>query len=166
MPAFLLKLIPLRDWLYAGLAVAAIIFWFHHDHVEQAKGAATVTAAVKAATDKAQAAAAVAITKLNTNHANDVAQIEDHYENTIRDNDAAHAADLQRLRDRAARSSHTNGVLEGSPGGEATSQAGAGSSESLGSVPAEYALELADAVRADDAALDKCYADRDSLTGK
>lgn len=166
MPAFLLKLIPLRDWLYAGLAVAVLILWIHHNHVEQAKGAAAVASAVQTATNKANTAAQAKIDKLTADHADDVAQIEDRYENTIRDNDTTHAADLQRLRDRAARDSSTNQVLDSSISGEATSQAGAGGTESLGSVPAERALDLADALRADDAALDKCYADRDSLTGK
>lgn len=162
----LLKLIPIRDWLYAAITIAAVIWFLHHDHVERNIGAARITAAVQVATAKAQAAAQKKIDSLNVTHADDVAQIEDQYEKAIRDNDASHATDLQRLRNRAARDSPASQVLDGSKGGEATGKAGTGSVASLGSVPAELTLNMADALRADDAALDKCYADRDGLTGK
>lgn len=167
MPLALLKLIPFRDYAYAALAIAAVIFWFHHDHVEQAKGAARVTAAVATATAKANADAQTKIDKLNTEHGKDVAAIEESYERTIQSNDASHAADLQRLRERAASQGNSPGqVLGSTPGGETTLDGGTRSTSGVGSVPAEQALNLADALRADDAALTKCYADRDSLTGK
>lgn len=166
MYAALLKLIPFRDYLYAALAVAAVIWFLHHDHLERDIGAAKVVASVQAATRKAEQAAQKRIDKLNVDHANDVAQIEDRYENTIHDNDVAHAADLQRLHERSHSDSSPGKLLGSASGGETSTQAGASSAEGLGGVPATIALRLADALRADDAALDKCYADRDSLTGK
>lgn len=162
----LLKLVPFRDYAYAALALAAVVWFLHHDHVERGIGAARVTAAVTAATAKANAVAQDKIDKLNAAHADDVAQIEDRYENTIRANDASNAADLQRLRERAARNASSNQVLGSASAGEATGEAGTSSSDGLGSVPADLALKLATALRADDASLDKCYADRDGLTGK
>jgi hypothetical protein len=166
MPALLLKLIPFRDYAYAALAIAAVVWFLHHDHVERDIGAARETKAVAVATAKANTAAKAEIDRLNAAHADDVAQIEARYENAIRDNDASHAADLQRLRNSAASSGKANPVLGGASGGTAPTETGAGSAGSLGSVPADIALKLADSLRADDAALDKCYADRDDLTGK
>lgn len=166
MYAALLKLVPFRDYVYAALAAAAVVWFLHHDHVERDIGAARVTAAVNAATAKANVAAQAQIDKLNAAHSDDVAQIEANYENVIRDDDAAHVADLQRLRNRAAGNGNSGEVLGSPEAGRQTSEAGAGSAGSLGSVPADLALTLVDALRADDAALDKCYADRDQLVGK
>lgn len=166
MYAALLKLIPFRDYVYAALALAAIVWFLHHDHVERDIGAARVTAAVREATAKAEKAAQAKVDKLNAAHADDVAHIEDRYEKAIRANDAAHAADLQRLRDRAASDARANKLLGGPASGAAAGEARASGPESLGSVPAELGLEIVDALRADDAALDKCWAERDSLTGK
>jgi hypothetical protein len=48
MPA-LLALIPKKDLIYAGIILVVLAVgsgaWIHHDHVQQAKGAAAVTAA-------------------------------------------------------------------------------------------------------------------------
>lgn len=166
MYAALLKLVPFRDYVYVALAAAAVVWFLHHDSVERNMGAARVTAAVNAATAKANAAAQAQIDKLNAAHSDDVAQIEANYENVIRDDDAAHIADLQRLRNRAADNSNSGEVLGSPETGSQTSKAGASSTDSLGSIPADLALTLVDALRADDAALDQCYADRDELVGK
>lgn len=166
IPAALLKLIPFRDYAYAALAIAAVVWFLHHDSVERSLGATRVTTAVATATAKANAAAQSKIDQLTATHADDVAKIEDNYESTIRDNDASHASDLQRLRERASRSSNSGQVLGSARGGETAVTPGAGGAVSLGSVPADIALQLVDALRADDASLMKCYADRDDLTGK
>ncbi len=166
MFAVLLKLVPFRDYAYAALAAAAVIWFLHHDHVERGIGAARVTAAVNVATAKANAAAQAQIDKLNATHAGDVAQIKVNYEKVIHDNSATHDADMQRLRDSTARNRNSGKVLDSAEAGSAPGQTGAGSSSSLGSVPADLAMTLVDALRADDAALDQCYADRDDLVGK
>lgn len=157
------KILPWRDWLYVGIIAAGVIFWIHHDHVEEAKGAAQITAAVRVANQKAEKVAAAQVASLNTQHAADVAKVSTVYENALVVASSRHAADLQRLRDYANyRSSRPNAVLESAPG--ASTQAGARSQGSgrLGTT----AAELADALRQDDAALTACYAERDSLTGK
>ena len=166
MPAMLLKLIPFRDYAYAALAIAAVVWFLHHDHVERNIGAARETKAVAVATAKANSAAKAEIDRLNTAHADDVSQIEARYENVIRDNDTSNAADLQRLRNSAASRGKANTVLGSASSGTTPAEAGASGTVGLGNVPAELALKLADSLRADDAALDKCYADRDDLTGK
>lgn len=167
MLAFLLKLVPFRDYAYAALAAAAIAWFLHHDSVERAAGAAREVAAVREATAKALAAEQATIDKLNADHAKDLTAVQVSYEQTINANNASHASDLQRLRNAARNSNGAAPVLDSAIGGSAAAtEAGASSVNSLGSVPANIALQLVDALRADDAALDKCYADRDDLTGK
>lgn len=166
MLAALLKLISFRDYFYGAVALAALAFWLYHDHVERAAGAAKVTQAVAIATARATAEAATKVAALNSAHADDLAQVEERYENLIRDNDTAHSVDLEQLRQRASSSGNANRVLESAPRIATPAAAGTRSPETLGVVPAEEALSLADALRADDAALSKCYDDRDSLTGK
>ncbi len=166
MYAALLKLVPFRDYVYAALAAIAVIWFLHHDHMERDIGAARVTTAVNAATAKANATAQILVDKLNAAHLNDVARIEATYENVIRSNDVAHAADLQRLRNHSSGNGNSNQVLDSSKIGSTPGQTGASGASSLGSVPADLALTLVDALRADDAALDRCYADRDELVGK
>jgi hypothetical protein len=175
MPAILLKLIPFRDWLYAGIAIAAITFYNVHVHnLEVAyanKQTAAVAASVQAATQKDEAAAQAKINSLNAQHAQDVAKVQATYEATIKQNAATHDADVARLRQLAEKNGSggdANKVLD-SASGSGQVQAPSGGDQSivgLGSVPAGLALELADALRTDDAALNKCWNDRDSLTGK
>jgi hypothetical protein len=162
----LAKLIPFRDWLYAGIAVAAVIFWFHHDHVEQVKGAAAVSAAVQTATAKAEHAAQLRINDLDQQYAATAAKVKDDYEKQLADASNQHDADLKRLRERAAGHSSVNAAVEGASTPAAGSAGSAASAEGLGDVPAGLGLELADALRHDYAELQQCWAERDSLTGK
>jgi hypothetical protein len=163
MLTILTKLIPFRDWLYAGLAIAATVFWFHHDHVEQVAGAAKVTAAVKEASAKADAKAAAQIAALNDQHATQLAKVKEVYDNAITSAAAQHDADLERLRHITAGRDNGGHPSLGSPTPAApTADSGDHSFASLGAV----AAGLADALRQDDAALGACYADRDALTGK
>jgi|HubBroStandDraft_4_1064222.scaffolds.fasta_scaffold156265_2 hypothetical protein len=167
----LAKLIPFRDYAYAALAVAAIIFYNVHVHGLEvsysAKRVDAVNAAYKKGSDEAVAAAKKQIADKDKEHANDLAQVEENYEKLIQANDAAHNADAARLRQRAADSEQRANTLLASAGSaNSTASGGDQGSGGLGTVPAGLGLELADALRQDDAALTKCYADRDSLTGK
>jgi hypothetical protein len=165
------KLIPFRDYAYAAAAIALVIYYNVHVHdLEVHYAAARVTAveaAYKKGSDEAVAVAKKQIADKDKEHANDLAQVEENYEKLIQANDAAHNADAARLRQRAADSEQRANALLASAG-SASSAAGGGDQGSggLGTVPAGLGLELADALRQDDAALNKCYADRDSLTGK
>lgn len=163
MPLFLTKLLPFRDILYGGIAIAAVIFWVHHNHVEQAKGAARIQRAVAAATVKANAQAAARI-KLQTQQTAAVQrQVESTYENALAVAGSQHAADLRRLREyEVRRNSHPHGVLESTPSASAQTHGGSQSFERMGAVSAQ----LAAALREDDAALLQCWTERDSLTGK
>ena len=171
----ILKLVPFRDYAYAA-AFAALVIWYnvHVHNLEVAYAAQkvnAVTTAVAAATKKDLADAAAKIAALTKQHAQDVAQVEATYENQIKQNTADHTADLDRLRKLAAknRGSGNGNSAVGSPTGSGQTVPASGGDSSvggLGSIPAGLGLELADALRADDAALTKCWADRDKLTGK
>lgn len=166
MIALLAKLVPFRDWLYAGLAVAAVILWFHHDHVQQAKGAAEVRTAVSAATVRLQKDAQLQIEKIDSWYAVNTAKVRDDYEKQLADASNQHDADLRRLRERAAGNGSGNTQVAGASAPVAGSASGTASTQGLGDVPAGLGLELADALRHDDAELQQCWAERDSLTGK
>lgn len=169
-----LKLVPFRDYAYAAAAIAAIAWYNVHVHnLEVAyahKQVSAVTTAVAAATKKNEADAEAKIAALNTQHARDVAQVETKYEDQIKQNDADHATDLARLRQRAARSGsgNSNAVLGSAAGSGQAATEGSGNPgiDGLGTVPGALGLELVDALRADDAALNKCWVDRDDLVGK
>jgi hypothetical protein len=175
MLAILLKLIPFRDYAYGALALSAVIWYNVHVHnlevVYAAQKVNAVTTAVAAATKQDELKAAAQIAALTKQHANDVAQVESKYESQIKQNTADHAADLSRLRQRAAQSggSGNSNVVLDSAGGSGQTDAAAGGNQGtlgLGSVPGGLSLEIVDALRADDAALTKCWTDRDDLVGK
>jgi hypothetical protein len=166
MPALLLKLIPFRDYVYAALAIAALIFGVHEYRAIEAKGAAHEIAAVQAASVKAQAAAKAANDKLTADYSAALVTVGENYAKAIQDNDTAHSADLKRLQQRAAGGDRADAAVGSASPATATAGGGNQGAAGLGKVPADLALELADALRQDDAALQQCYADRDSLTGK
>jgi hypothetical protein len=173
MIALVTKLVPFRDWLYGGLAVAAVIFWFHHDHVEQLKGAQAVQTAVAAANAKADAAAKANIAALTKQYQDQATQIQVSYEKQLADASAQHDSDVQRLQQLEANSRgapHTD--VGSAPALSTPTPSGPVSAPDVGSVPADLyvradvALGLADALRLDDAQLQACWAERDTLTGK
>jgi hypothetical protein len=167
MWATLLKLVPFRDYAYVGIAIAAAVFWWHHDQVEQAAGAAKEVSAVQAATAKAEAAADALFQKNSSEYANSVLAMKDAYEKRIADANTAHDADVKRLQQLAAsRNRGSNKAVPSASSSAASSDAGNQGFSGLGIVPAGLGLELADALRQDDAALTACWAERDSLTGK
>lgn len=166
MFAVLLKLIPFRDYVYAAIAIAAVVFWVHHNHVEQRVGAQREVAAVQAATAKVQAAAAATIKQKDSEYASNLAKVQTDHESQLTANADQHNADLQRLRSSYQSHGGANTAV-GSTGGAAPGPAtGAQSTGGLGDVPAGLALELADALRHDDAELQACWNERDELTGK
>ena len=164
----------LKYWkaVLAGVAIFALAAFYnvHVHNLETAYAAAKVAAvdaAYKRGSDEARAAAAAEIALRDKDHAAFVAAMKDTYENRIKQNDAAHAADVERLRQRAVESDRrANGVLASAPGPGASADGGDASAGGLGSVPAQLGLALADALRQDDAALSACYAERDSLVGR
>lgn len=159
----LLELVPLKDWLYAGLLVLVIAFSVHEYRDIEAKGAAKETAAVQMASAAVQAQAKKTNDKLTADYSAAVVTVGENYAKAMQSADAAHDADLKLLQRRAASSGGSgNTAVGGASGAAATAGAGDEGFSGLGSV----ALELATALRADDAALTQCYADRDSLTGK
>lgn len=165
MPA-LLALIPLKDWLYAGLIAFLIIFGVVQYHDIEAKGAAHEAATVQALSVKTDAAAKEKNDKLTADYSAAVVTVGVTYAKAMQTADAAHAADVQRLQHFAAANHGASPGVGGTAGSGAAADAGTGSALALGVVPAERAVDLADALRADDAALTQCYADRDALTGK
>lgn len=155
------KIIPYRDILYAGLAVGAVIFWFHHNSVEQAIGAARVQRAVAAATAKADAAAKARIATLTRQTAVAQKQVEVTYENALVVAAHQHAADLRRLHDYEVYR-QTHGVLGRASSAPAQAAGRPGSFAGL----AQVSIQLANALREDDAATEQCWDERAALTGK
>lgn len=169
MPLFLSKLVPFRYYAYAAAAIAIVIFYNVHVHNLEVHYAdvkvAAVKTAVKTASDKLIADAKIREDKLAADYAANLKQVNEAYAKHIQDTVAANASELQRLRELAAeadRNSSGNGPLEGSGGAGAPADPGRSSLVGLGFVSEELAAALRDA--RDD--LGKCYAERDSLTGK
>ena len=171
MLAILSKLIPFRDYVYAAIAIAAIIFYNVHVHELNVRYAAhqmqAVEAADKDATDRILRAAKDALDAKDAAYKQALANQEVKHAQDIRSRDDAHAADIARLR-QLANAGNRNGHAEvgsstGTSTGTGQSSASAGS---LGFVPAELGAELADALRTTRDQRDLCYAERDSLTGK
>lgn len=167
--------LALKYWKYAAAAVAIVaLVTFYNVHVDgleksyAAAKVAAVDAAYKKGSAEATAAAAAEIARKDKAHQVEITAIKDTYENRIKQNDAAHASDAQRLRQLAAAESEhrANGVLASAGGAGTPADSGDADADGLGSLPARFGLALADALRQDDAALSACYADRDSLTGK
>lgn len=163
----LLELIPIKDWFYAGLFVILLAFGAHEYHAIEAKGAAKETVAVQVASDAVKAAAKKKDDQLTADYSTALVNTGVTYAKAMQSADAAHADDVQRLQRRAASSgSGAHGTVGSATGPGTPPNEGSSSAGGLGWVPGSLGLELADALRADDAALIKCYADRDDLTGK
>lgn len=170
MWAAVLKLIPFRDYAYAAVVVAALVWYNVHVHnlevAYSAKQETALTNAIASANTKADAAATAKINKMTADYDAAIVKIGENYAKAMQSADAAHDADVKRLQLRATSSGASNTGVDSTAVEASAADAGTISTRALGVVPAERALDLADALRADDAALVQCYADRDSLTGK
>jgi len=160
-------LIPFRDYVYAGVAIAAVIFYNVHVHNLEVHYAAKQVAAVKTAvTDASNALIASAAKEMNAQaarYAANLKQVNETYANQSHLDAVNHAADLQRLRQLAsAGNGGESRALQGPAGPGSPTDPGRSSLIGLGYVSAELAGSLRDA-RED---LGKCYAERDSVTGK
>lgn len=158
----LLKLVPLKDWLYVFAISALLVSFAWYTHHERQIGASKLQAAVTQESAKAEANNTKRLKDLTDQHSNDVAVIEENYETILKDSDAQHISDLDRLRKYASDSGKTHEVLGSSSCNSSEADSWRERFEGLGQISAE----LADAIRRDDAALKSCYAERDSLTGK
>lgn len=170
MPSWIFKVMPWRDWAYAGIAVAAVIFYNVHVHNLVVAGQKQQAVAIAAASEKVRTAADIEKATMTADYTARLAATQEKLDENIKANAAAHAADLAKLqlyadrehsRDAALLGAASSGVQPGSPGGS-------GSAEGLGQLPefAIVSLGLADALRTDDGLLASCRADRDALTGK
>lgn len=151
----LLALVPTKDWFIgATFAVLLIMGWHFYDKYQDAM---SIVAQSKAA----EAAANARIETLTTEYNNSVHNIRDIYDERIKAVNDQHTADTVRLR---TFGSQIDALLHRAPGtgGEQDTAKWAASIKRLGDV----AAELATAVAHDDALLNLCRADRDSLTGK
>lgn len=168
----ILALIPLRTKVIivavlVGLVGGISFLTYERFHLIN-EGVEKEKAAFAAGSAQAEKTAENRITALNTQHYQDVADMENRYEHTIQGIEAAHASDAERLRAYDAyRKAHP--VLGGASGGTGATPAGDGSPQSvddrLESLE-QVALGLATAGRGLDAALSLCEEDRDHLKGK
>lgn len=166
MLAILSKLVPFRDYVYAALAIAAVTFYNVHVHdLEVAYGAkqkAAVEQAYAAASAQALSAAKKVADAKEAQYTIQLSQVEENYETALKSADAQHAADLARVRQLTAQgNSDANAVLHSTDGTGTGSDGGPSRAAALGA-----AVDLADALRRDDAQLTQCWHDRDALTGK
>ncbi len=171
MIAALLKLVPFRDYLYAAIAIAAVVFYNVHvtklEHGYAAKATAAIELADKNATDRTLRAAKDALDAKDASYKQALAAQDVQHAQDIQARATAYAADIARLRQLAAASDRNSNAGVGSPSGTSSGTGSvSGSAEGLGYVPAELGAELAGALRATRDQRDLCYAERDSLTGK
>lgn len=158
MGAFL-ALVPAKDWFIgAAFAALAVLGWHYYDKYQDA---VSYAATVKAESALAASAAAETIKTLTTQYATSLAANKAIYERELQDASLIHAADDSRLH-ALANSRQADPVLSGASGLTAAITAW---SARLGRVEG-LSSGLADALRADDAAAEACWRDRDSLTGK
>lgn len=159
---------PWRDYAYAAAALALIVFYNVHVHNLEvqyaAEKVAAIETAVTTASNKLKADAKVEADKQAATYAANLKQVNETYAEHTKATDATHAADLQRLRQLANTDSNGsgNGSLEGASGAGPSADSWRSSLIGLGYVSEELSSALHDA--RDD--LGKCYAERDSLTGK
>ena len=95
----LFKLIPLKDWLYVAAILTVIVGLTSYTVHERRVGAAHEVAALKASSDKLNAAADAKIAALTKEHAATVAQVESKLDAQLQSALTQHDADLKRLRD-------------------------------------------------------------------
>ena len=166
MIPFLAKLVPFRDYFYAAIVVAAVIWYNVHVHGLITADEHKRDAAVAEESVKVQTAALAREAQDIADYTTRLKKANDDYATRIQADGTAHAADIARLRQLAAGQSGGSAALHSAPS-TGTADGPIGTSDgALGYVPAELGAELADALRATAAQRDLCYADRDSLTGK
>ena len=167
MPA-LLALIPVKDWIYAGLGVALLAFGGYEIHHLKAEGAAHEVAALQKSSAELTAKAVAHNAEIGKAYVASAAKITGDLNAQIDIANAQHTSDAQRLRDYDTyRRQHPAVASTGSPGGApvaGTSSAGQG--EDFVSELGLAGVSLADSLRDVNAALSACTADRNSLTGK
>lgn len=164
----LLKLIPIKDWLYTGIIAALLIgFWYYTVH-ERELGAAREMAALQASSAKLQVAAQKQVAETAANYATTLNTIQEKQSDEIKMAAAQHDADARSLLyyDTYRRLHPALGSPASGPG-----TAGAGSSvaptdDGRFSSLEQVALGLAGAARSDAGSLTACMADRDALTGR
>ena len=170
MPAIFAKLLPFRDWAYAAVLVAAVIFYNVHVHNLIVKAERAQIAAVQAASDKVRAEAHAQKLKDDADYAAAKAATEKMYAENFAAAATADAADLLRLQRLVASYRDANRALQGALGASDKPDPAAGASGpgGLGELPRglRVSLGLAEALRADDNLLNECRADRDALSGK
>ena len=160
----LLALIPVKDWFYGAIfATLAVMGWHFYDKYETAVNYATT---VKAESKQALATAQQTIKDNDAAHAATVAAMETQHANDIAAALVQHNADLSRLRAAAPGQGRT--VLGGAAAPGESGIAGADGYTGMGNLPGHTVVceGLADALRADDDILADERAERDSLTGK
>lgn len=165
MLAFL-KLVPIREYFYAAIAIAAVTYYNVHVHNLVAAAAHRQEAAVAIATQKTLRAAKAALDAKDAAYKQALAKQDAIHAQDLQARDDAHAADIARLRQLAAGNRNQDAGVGSSPGTSTGSGSVSDSAGSLGYVPAELGAQLADALRTTRDQRDLCYAERDSLTGK
>ena len=165
----LLKLVPLKDWLYCGAIAALLIGFGVFVHHERSVGAANELHSVQTASARVQAAADKKIADLTAQHAATVAAIQETQSVQLKAAAADSATLAGRLRDYEAGHSCPGPVLAGASAAPASSAAGAGGNSQTQGGPGAVESDLEALIAAaehDTAVVNAERSERDSLTGK
>lgn len=167
MPA-LLKLVPLKDWVYLSLILALLggfgAYTIHERHL----GAAHEITVLKKSSDELQAKAAAHVIQVAKAYSTASTANEEKLNAQLKAASDQHDSDAQRLREYDAyRRSHPAVASAPNAGGVVAAGGSSASSDEHELESLELvALGLATAGREVSAALTACVADRNSLTGK
>ena len=160
--------LPIKDILYASIILLLLGGFGWYTIHERDIGEAKEVAALKASSEKLQAAADAKVAQITAQHTTEVTTIKETYETALTADSAQRSSDAQRLRNYDAYRSAHGAVGSASPGPSTGGpvQSGTGSSDAIFSRLESVAGELADSARNANAALSACIADRAALTGK
>lgn len=162
------KLIPVRDYLYLGLAVMALLGFLAYRHSLILKGERTKLAELAVSSRKLEFANAARLAIITKTYDGNLAAIKDANAKQAQIDAAQHVSDASRLRDfDAYRRAHERlAGAAGGPGPATTGDGGASRDDARFEQLELVALGLATAGRASQSALTACMSDRNALTGK
>ncbi len=164
----LLKLVPLKDWVYLSLILVLMGGFVSYTIHERHLGAAHEIAALKKSSDELQAKAAAHVAAVAKSYSTASTSNLETLNAQLKIASAQHDSDAQRLREYDAyRRAHST-VASAQAGSGVGGQGAGSSSEDDGRFSSleQVALGLATAGREVNSVLSACMSDRNALTGK
>jgi hypothetical protein len=164
----LLKLVPLKDWIYLSLIVALLGGFVSYTIHERDIGKAHELAVLKKSSDELQAKAAAHVAQVAKAYSTASISNLETLNAQLKTASDQHDSDAQRLREYDAYRRAHPAVASAQTGSGTGGQGGSGANQDDGQLSSleQVALGLATAGREVNAALGACMADRNALTGK